>query len=138
MKRVCVARISFRGGGGGARGGICPPLSKMDLPTCVFMLPPKISCIYGSSPLVTFSEINPGSYCPIILAILDFLRFGKGSLSITVSAFLFLEQFPLRSSRADDPCTWRDTVLSRNCLMDGFSFRPPLHLCFPKIDSRRS
>ena len=57
--------------GGGARGGICPPLKKFcpplsqrDLPhilSDVFMLPPKISRMCCSPPptLVKLSEINP-------------------------------------------------------------------------------
>ena len=62
---IWVTRVSV-----GGRGGICPPLKsfaplKSNRPssytaTCVFMLPPKVSRICGSPPLVTFSEINPG------------------------------------------------------------------------------
>ena len=67
---VVVSTAGFPLGGGGERGHLpplnmfCPPPLKSNRPssyttTCVFMLPPKISYICGSPPLVTFSEINP-------------------------------------------------------------------------------
>ena len=68
---------------------------------------------------------------------MDLLRLGiLRSLSMIMGAFLYLEQFPLRGSGAADPCSCRDTVLTRNSLTEGFSFRPYLYLCFP--DSRGS
>ena len=74
-------RLSYAGFllGGEARGGICPPPPlnsfaplKSNRPssytaTCVFMLPPKISRICSSPPLVTFSEINPGMHLHVVI-----------------------------------------------------------------------
>ena len=63
-------RVSFGGGGGGERGHL-PPL-KLKRPSSytarrVFMLPPKISCVCHSPPLVTLSEIYPDTYYTCII-----------------------------------------------------------------------
>ena len=65
-------------------------------------------------------------------------RLGRGVSSTDRGPFLFLVQLPLRGSSAAEPCTRRDTVLSRNSLTDGLSLRPPLYLCFPKKASTGS
>ena len=70
------------------------------------------------------------------------LLFGNGVSSITDWVFFFIRfllwQFPLTGSRAAHPWTLRETVLSRSCLAEGFSLRPPQALCLPKKHSRGS
>lgn len=59
---------------------------------------------------------------------------GRGVLSTLSSLELsfLLPQLPRTGSRAAEPCTLSETVLSQNCFTVGLSLLPPRALCLPK------
>ena len=65
---------------------------------------------------------------------------GRGVLSTLSSLKLsfLLPQLPRTGSRAAEPCTLSETVLSQNCFTVGLSLLPPRALCLPKKDSAGS